>query len=180
MQYTFQVGEKAVYPAQGVAEVIGIESKDVGGSAEIFFVLRVYDTDKRILVPVKKADTCGMRHLMTLDDIDRVFAIVSEEGVVVEQQTWNRRYRKYLEMIKTGSAEDLARVIRDLNTLRASKPLSFGEKKIIETAVDLLVREIALVRSEPEDQVLSYFRGRLEHVLPLPHVHAPLPQEPHQ
>lgn len=169
MQYTFQIGDKAVYPAQGVAEVIGIESKDIGGTFAIFYVLRVYDTDKRILVPVKKADTCGMRHLMTTDDIDRVFGIVSEEGVVVEQQTWNRRYRKYLEMIKTGSAEDLARVIRDLNTLRASKPLSFGEKKIIETAVDLLVREIALVRSAPEDAVLADFRERLERVLPSAH-----------
>jgi len=166
MHYTFQIGDKAVYPAQGVAEVIGIETKDIGDTQAIFYVLRVYDTDKRILVPVKKADTCGMRHLMTSDDIDRVFGIVSEEGVVVEQQTWNRRYRKYLEMIKTGSAEDLARVIRDLNTLRASKPLSFGEKKIIETAVDLLVREIALVRAAPEDAVLADFRQRLEHVLP--------------
>ena len=169
MHYSFQIGDKAVYPAQGVAEVTGIETKDVGGSQEIFYVLRVYDTDKRILVPVKKADTCGMRHLMDGDGIGRVFDIISEEGVVVEQHTWNRRYRKYLEMIKTGSAEDLARVIRDLNTLRASKPLSFGEKKIIETAVDLLVREIALVRGEHEEKVLADFRERLERVLPLPH-----------
>ncbi len=169
MQYSFHIGDKAVYPAQGVAEVIGIETKDVGGAQEIFYVLRVYDTDKRILVPVKKADACGMRHLMTATHIEGVFDIISEEGVVVEQQTWNRRYRKYLEMIKTGSAEDLARVIRDLNTLRASKPLSFGEKKIIETAVDLLVREIALVRGEPEEHVLADFRGRLERVGPSAH-----------
>jgi CarD family transcriptional regulator len=166
MQYSFQIGDKAVYPAQGVAEIIGIETKDVGGTQEIFYVLRVYDTDKRILVPVKKAEACGMRHLMSTAQIDGVYDIISEEGVVVEQQTWNRRYRKYLEMIKTGSAEDLARVIRDLNTLRASKPLSFGEKKIIETAVDLLVREIALVRGEPEEAVLADFRARLERVLP--------------
>lgn len=166
MQYTFRVGEKAVYPAQGVAEVAGIETKDIGGTQEIFYVLKVYETDKRILVPVKKANTCGMRHLMSTEEITRVYEIVSEQGVVVEQQTWNRRYRKYLEMIKTGSADDLARVIRDLNTLRHSKPLSFGEKKIIESAIDLLVREISLVRDIAEEDVLTEFKGLLERKLP--------------
>jgi len=163
MHYPFRVGDKAVYPAQGVAEVIGIETKEIGGSQEIFYVLRVFDTDKRILVPVKKADACGMRHLMTDDEIREVYRIVSEEEAVVEQTTWNRRYRKYLEMIKTGSAEDLARVIRDLNTLRQTKALSFGEKKIIETAIDLLVREIAIVRGIVEETVLTEFRDLLDH-----------------
>ncbi len=103
---------------------------------------------------------------MNADEISRVYDIVSEQGVVVEQQTWNRRYRKYLEMIKTGSADDLARVIRDLNTLRHSKPLSFGEKKIIESAIDLLVREISLVRDVPEEEILTEFKGLLEQKLP--------------
>jgi len=162
MQYAFRVGDKAVYPAQGVAEIIGIESKDIGGAHEIFYVLRVYETDKRILVPVKKAGVCGMRCLMNGGDVDRVFHIIGEEVAVIEQQTWNRRYRKYLEMIKTGSPDDLARVIRDLNVLRRTKPLSFGEKKIIETAVDLLVQEIALVRSEKPEKVMADFKVLLE------------------
>jgi CarD family transcriptional regulator len=162
MQYAFRVGDKAVYPAQGVAEIIGIESKDIGGAQEIFYVLRVYETDKRILVPVKKAEVCGMRCLMVDGDVERVFHIIGEEVAVIEQQTWNRRYRKYLEMIKTGSPDDLARVIRDLNVLRRTKPLSFGEKKIIETAVDLLVQEIALVRGEKPEKVMADFKVLLE------------------
>jgi CarD family transcriptional regulator len=162
MQYTFRIGDKAVYPAQGVAEISGIETKDIGGTQQIFYVLTVVETDKRILVPVKKAATCGMRHLMTPDDVDHVYRIVSEEEPVIEQQTWNRRYRKYLEMIKTGSADDLARVIRDLNALRRTKPLSFGEKKIIETAIDLLVREISLVKEAPEVDILREFKALLD------------------
>ena len=58
---TFKVGDKAVYPAQGVAEVIKIEEKDIGGSRQKFYVLRIMDTDRKIMVPVANASAVGLR-----------------------------------------------------------------------------------------------------------------------
>ena len=57
----FKVGDKAVYPAQGVAEVIDIEEKDIGGSRQQFYVLRILDTDRKIMVPVKNARTVNKK-----------------------------------------------------------------------------------------------------------------------
>ena len=49
----FQVGDKAVYPAQGVAEVVGIDQREISGKIQRFYSLRVLDSDMRtILVPV--------------------------------------------------------------------------------------------------------------------------------
>ena len=57
----FQVGDKAVYPAQGVAEIVGIEEKEISGKIQRFYCLRILDTDMRILVPVDKAEQVGLR-----------------------------------------------------------------------------------------------------------------------
>ena len=50
--HDFKVGDKAVYPAQGVAEVVSIEEKDIAGNRQKFYVLRILDTDRKIMVPV--------------------------------------------------------------------------------------------------------------------------------
>jgi CarD family transcriptional regulator len=55
----FKVGDKAVYPAQGVAEVVNIEEKDIAGSRQRFYVLRILDTDRKIMVPVSNASASG-------------------------------------------------------------------------------------------------------------------------
>src|SRR5580704_7425463 len=59
----FKVGDKAVYPAQGVAEVVNIEEKDIAGNRQRFYVLRILDTDRKIMVPVSNAGAAGPRRV---------------------------------------------------------------------------------------------------------------------
>ena len=72
--------------------------------------------------------------------------------VNVDKQTWNRRYRGFMEKIRTGSLFDVAEVFRDLMRLRASKNLSFGERRMLETAKTLMVKEVALARRWSDDR----------------------------
>ena len=67
----FKVGDKAVYPAQGVAEVISIEELDIAGLRQRFYVLRILDTDRRIKVPVKNAQSVGLRQVICEEEIER-------------------------------------------------------------------------------------------------------------
>src|SRR4051812_32513612 len=93
MMLEFQVGDKAVYPAQGVAEVVGIDQKEISGRIQKFYVLRVLDSDMRILVPVDKAEQVGLREVVQEDQIREVYDILKEKELHVDKQTWNRRYR---------------------------------------------------------------------------------------
>jgi CarD family transcriptional regulator len=70
-----------------------------------------------------------------------------------DNQTWNRRQREYMDKIKTGSAFEIAEVLRDLYLLRRNKDLSFGERRMMDTARGLLVREIAIARRKPEGEI---------------------------
>ena len=68
----FVIGDKAVYPSQGVAEIIGIEKKEVFGKIQRFYVLRALDSGLRILVPVDKAEQVGLRRIAREEEIEAV------------------------------------------------------------------------------------------------------------
>src|SRR6266511_4262066 len=158
----FKVGDKAVYPAQGVAEVISIEERDIAGARQRFYVLRILDTDRRIMVPVKNAQTVGLRQVISEDEIREIFEILKERTVAFDNQTWNRRYRGFMDKIKTGSIYDVAEVMRDLYRLKTDKQLSFGERRMLDTARTLIVKEIAIARRKSEEQTLQEIEAIFE------------------
>jgi CarD family transcriptional regulator len=149
----FKVGDKAVYPAQGVAEVIKIEEKDIAGTRQRFYVLRILDTDRKIMVPVSNATAVGLREVISEQEICEIFEILRERTIAFDNQTWNRRCRGFMDKIKTGSIYDVAEVLRDLYRLKTDKQLSFGERRMLETARGLIVKEIAIAREQTEEQV---------------------------
>ena len=151
--HDFKVGDKAVYPAQGVAEVVSIEEKDIAGNRQKFYVLRILDTDRKIMVPVNNAQNVGLRPPISEQEIREIFEILRERTIAFDNQTWNRRYRGFMDKIKTGSVFDVAEVMRDLYRLKAEKSLSFGERRMLETARSLIVKEIAVARRKTEAKI---------------------------
>jgi CarD family transcriptional regulator len=149
----FKVGDKAVYPRGGVAEVIGIEELDIAGNRQRFYVLRLLQNNSKIRVPVGNANAVGLRQLISEQEIQEVFDILRERTIAFDKQTWNRRYRGFMDKIKTGSIYDVAEVLRDLYRLKTDKQLSFGEKRMLDEARSLIVKEIAIARGQTEDDV---------------------------
>lgn len=157
MTTRFEVGDRAVYPAQGVAEVVGIDTKEIMGTSQTFYVLRVMDSDKKIMIPINNVDNVGLRSIISKREVEEVYDILRERDVDLNQQTWNRRYRAYLEKIQTGSPFEIAEVLRDLNLLKFHKILSFGERKMLDHARRLLIQEIAVAKNATEETILEEF-----------------------
>ncbi len=151
----FKIGEKAVYPGHGVAEVTGLERREISGSAMEFYVLRVLENDMKVMVPKRNAKTVGLRRIVGEEQIQEVYDVLAKRGEKISTATWNRRYREYMEKIKTGSLLEIASVLRDLCILRGDKDLSFGERKMLETARSLLVQELALAKGVEESVITS-------------------------
>lgn len=158
----FKVGDKAVYPAKGVAEVVSIEEKDIAGNRLQFYVLRLLDTEHKIMVPVANAKNIGLRPPISEREISDIFEILKEQTIAFDNQTWNRRYRGFMDKIKTGSVYDVAEVLRDLYRLKAEKSLSFGERQMLEKARTLIVKEIAVARRRSEDKVVAEIEAIFE------------------
>jgi len=148
----FKVGDNAVYPSQGVAEVVGIEQKVISDKPQRFYVLRILDSDMRILVPIDRAAQVGLRNVIGSNEIDDLMEILRDKEVRVDKQTWNRRYRGFMEKIKTGSLFEVAEVYRDLYRLKSTKVLSFGERRMLDTARNLIVKELAVSKKWTEEK----------------------------
>ena len=153
MKQPFQVGDKAVYPVHGVAEVVALEKRDIGGNTTPVYILKILETGLKIMVPTINAGAVGLRELISSKQVKEVYAILKSRDVPKDTQTWNRRYREYMEKIKTGSVFEIAEVLRDLCVLRVTKDLSFGERRMLETARTLLIKEIALAKGADETKV---------------------------
>lgn len=149
----FKKGELAVYPAHGVGVIESIERREFNGEKQIFYIMRIIDTDMVIMIPIHNAQSVGVRSIINKKEIPRVLDILKDRSIEIATQTWNKRYREYMDKIKTGSVFEVAAVLRDLYILKDEKPLSFGEKKMMDTAMNLLVKELSIARNVKEDRV---------------------------
>jgi len=153
LKQQFAVGDKTVYPVHGVAEVVAFEERDIGGSKVPVYILKIIETGMKIIIPTVNAGSVGLRELIPSKQVKEVYEILKSRDVPRDTQTWNRRSREYMEKIKTGSVFEIAEVMRDLCVLRQTKELSFGERKMLENARSLLVKELALAKNVTDEKI---------------------------
>jgi CarD family transcriptional regulator len=153
---TFEVGDLAVYPAHGVGQIKSIESRIVNGEEHKFYIMKVIENGMVIMIPTNNVASVGLREIIDKKEIPKVYEVMkTRKDMMPDNQTWNRRYREYMDKIKTGSLYDVAEVFRDLFLLKLTKDLSFGERKLYDTAQVLLVRELSTAKKSDEETIIS-------------------------
>jgi len=152
---SFSVGDKAVHPAHGVGEITQIEERLIGSDKIDFYILKLMNGKSgTIRVALNAVDRVGLRQVMSRRAAKTVLDELRKDEMAVTSQPWNRRYREYTEMLKSGSPIKVAKVLRDLSKVRADKgELSYGEKKLMEQARKLLISELALARRVREETI---------------------------
>ena len=137
------MNKKLVYKGHGICEVIKTETKFINSKLIQFNVLKVVDTQMVILVPEYSNDLC--RELISKEDAKSILKDLKEVPMarVASEYSWQRRYRDFMELIKTGYIENYITVFKSLNYLISVKELSFGERKMHDHVKDLLVAELS-------------------------------------
>lgn len=157
----FKVGDNAVYPGHGVGVVRAIETKEIFGKKQTFYTIQILDNGMKIMIPKDNVASVGLRAIISKKEAGEVFKILRKKNIKIDNQTWNRRYREYMEKIKTGSIYEIAEVLRDLFLLKVDKELSFGERKMLDTARGLLIKELSLstkiIEKQVEEEVREIF-----------------------
>ncbi len=156
----FIKGDIAVYPAHGVGYIKSIENKVINGENMSFYMMKIVENGMVIMIPTSNVDSVGLRNVISENEVSQVYKVMKEKTHNGNKQTWNRRYREYMDKIKTGSIYDVAEVFRDLFQLKLEKDLSFGERKLLDTAQSLLVQELSIAKDVDEDVM----RTEIEHL----------------
>jgi CarD family transcriptional regulator len=151
----FVKGDLAVYPAHGVGCIESIESKEINGDTMNFYMMKIVENGMVIMIPTSNVESVGLREVIPENEIPQVYKVMQEKAQNRDNQTWNRRYREYMDKIKTGSIYDVAEVFRDLFQLKLEKDLSFGERKLLDTAQNLLVQELSTAKDIDEMSMIK-------------------------
>jgi CarD family transcriptional regulator len=138
-----------VYPGQGVTRVEGFQKQEIAGQWCEFVVLRKLDDQSRILVPRERISDVGLRRVIATSERERVWEVLRAASPDRPEQAWSRQFRDYQDKLREGSIFEIAAMLRDLTRLAGSKELSFGERRMLESARALLVQELAASQNEP-------------------------------
>ncbi len=151
----FSKGDLAVYPAHGVGYIESIESQEINGDTMNFYMMKIVENGMMIMIPTSNVESVGLREVIPETEVPEVYKVMQEKAQSSDNQTWNRRYREYMDKIKTGSIYDVAEVFRDLFQLKLEKDLSFGERKLLDTAQNLLVQELSMAKEIDEKAMMK-------------------------
>ena len=152
MAKKFKVGQTGVYPAYGVVEVQGIEQKEICGNNRSFYILKVVESDVTLMVPTENATIVGLRPVVPKKEVPRN---KNNHGSGNGGLSWNKRYREYADKLKSGDIFEVAEVLKEIHHLRKDKELSFGEKRIMDNAFSLLVKEISIATKRKEETITT-------------------------
>src|SRR5215510_10191036 len=140
-------GNKVIYPSQGPCLIGPVIEKVIDGRPVSFYQLALLDdSGGELFVPVDKAQTIGIRPLLNRSDIPKVLGLLKESSGA--DNDWKQRADDNLKLLASGSAFDLAVVVKSLTKLGEKKALSFRESRTLEKARKLLIVEISEVLGE--------------------------------
>jgi CarD family transcriptional regulator len=148
----YSIGDKIVYPMHGAGVIESIEEKEILGCKQDYYVLKMPVGDMKVMIPTHNVDGIGIREVIESSDVDKVYEILQDQSINVTNN-WNRRYRENMIKIKSGDIYEVADVVRILMKRDREKGLSTGEKKMLNSAKQILVSELVLVEDSEQVEV---------------------------
>ncbi len=142
----FRIGDRIVYPMHGAGIIESIEEREILGERKNYYVLRIPVGDMKVMIPINNVACVGIRDVINKSDADEVFRSL-EIKMQDEPANWNKRYRENMIKIKSGNVFEVADVVKSLILRERCKGLSTGERKMLNSAKQILISELVLAKN---------------------------------
>lgn len=160
----YKVGDKVVCPMNGAGIIESIETKEVLGQTQQYYVLRLPIGEMKIFIPIKNAESRGVREVIEEDEFNKVLDTLKDDVIISNNTTWNKRHKENMDKIRSGDIFEIANVIKSLVQKEHQKgTLSTGDRQVLNNAKQFLVSELILSRditvTEAEGILNSYLKS---------------------
>src|SRR5437588_2918931 len=145
---SLHIGDRVVYPNQGICRITGVETKQIAGQNWEVVTLSREEDGATVMVPKGKVMGIGLRKVADVAAIDRVFdelAIPNTDP----QLDWKVRHRENADRMTGGGLFGTVEVLKGLHALSRVRPLPQKERELYDNARHLLVGEIAAAMNIP-------------------------------
>ncbi len=157
----FKVDQHIVYPIQGVGTIQSIEEKMFKDKNILYYIIYFEVSDMTVMVPVDKAETIGIRPIVSKEESEKALHIASEPDEPLTTD-WKMRYQMNLDLLKKGDITDIAVVVRSLYHRSKQKELPILERKLFDNAIKLFIDEISFSLDKSKDESEQLIFSKLE------------------
>lgn len=148
----FKIGDKVVYPMHGAGTIVAIEEKEVLDEKKKYYIMQLPIGEMKVMIPMDKVEEIGLREIINDEQVEEVYSLLRDDQDQMSRN-WNRRYRANMEKLRTGDVYEVSEVVRNLTIREKMKGLSTGEKKMLNSARQILVSELVLAEDKDEIEV---------------------------
>ena len=155
----YNVGDKVVYPMHGAGVIDSIEEKEILGEKQSYYILKM-PGEVKVMVPISTAEQHGIRDVIDKNEAERVINVLEQDETEMEKN-WNKRYRDNMDKMKSGDIYEIADVVRNLSFKQKEKGLSTGEKKMLNSAKQILVSELVLAEHASKEEIEKLVENKI-------------------
>jgi len=141
-QLTLAVGDRVVYPNQGVCKVFAVDAMEVAGQRLTMVSMRREEDGAVVRVPEAKVKTIGLRKVASGEEVEKLFAFLKSDSDKADLD-WKQRARTNADRMSAGGIMGLAEVVKGLQVLSELRPLPTKERELYDNARHLLVSELS-------------------------------------
>ncbi len=151
----FSIGDKVVYPMQGIGIIERIEDKIFSGKNREYIIVKILSNNLEIMIPSDKISNSNLRKITDSSILDDILFNISDNNDTLEAISTKERYQSNMTKIKSGSLKDSAEVVYDLMLMNKEKSLNTSEKQLYNTARKFLIEEVSLIKNISETEVID-------------------------
>ena len=148
----FQVGDKIVHPMHGAGVIDSIVTKKVDGVSREYYIMKLPVGGMLVMIPVQTCMDIGVRAIISPEEAERVIAAIPDVEIDMISN-WNQRYRENMLRLKSGDLLEVSKVVKGLVQREGERGLSTGERKMLYSAKQILISELALAQNCTYEEV---------------------------
>lgn len=141
----FNIGDKIVYPSQGIGVIESIEEREFKGEKQNYYKIDIFNSSMKLTLPISKAEGVNIRLINDSKTIDNdlleldKFLSGSEE---IKKTNAKERMLVNSKKIKTGVLNDYLDVICNLTEVMKNGNINANEKQVLTATKALVIEEI--------------------------------------
>ncbi len=151
----FNIGDKVVYPSQGIGIIDVIEEKELKGEKIKCYIMHLINNTMKLTLPISAVNTFNIRLVSdiktlenSLKDLDRFM----EEAEKFSKINYKERRNISKIKMKSGTFDEFIEVIFDLTQLKRWHSLNSSEKQMLNHIKKIVVEEIAQAKCLTSDE----------------------------
>ena len=148
----YDIGDTVVYPMHGAGVIVSIEEKEILGKSQRYYIMKMPIGDMKVMIPTDNLEKIGIRDVINekiADDVLRDLVEYSSD----HNNNWNKRYRENMFRIRSGDIFEVSHVVKSLMLRSRGKGLSTGERKMLNSAKQILISELVLAKDLMSNEV---------------------------